>query len=438
MLKAAAESGAQRPLSLYIHIPFCVRKCLYCDFLSGPASEEMRERYVQALCAEIAEAEAPVQDGSAALSPAGSPQGDNGALASAALSRPVDTVFFGGGTPSLLTAGQLERIMEAVRARFAMERDAEISLECNPGTADEGKLRAFRDLGVNRLSLGVQSLCDEELRTLGRIHTAAQAREAYGAARRAGFANINVDLMSALPGQRFSSYEKTVRALCDWEPEHISAYSLIVEEGTPFAGQKLDLPSEDEERAMYRRTKELLAARGYARYEISNYARSGFACRHNVGYWTGHDYLGLGLGASSLVNGVRFRNTDSMERYLAFWEKRADGQVRRERRCDAEQAGGEAGSGYFALKEERPYEEIHVLTTAERMEEFMFLGLRLTGGVSERDFAARFGRPIDAVYGAVLEKQRAQGLLVRENGRVRLTDFGLDVSNYAMAEYLLS
>ncbi|MDO4285953.1 MAG: radical SAM family heme chaperone HemW [Eubacteriales bacterium] len=438
-IREKRESGEMRPLSLYLHIPFCIRKCLYCDFLSGPGTPEAQESYVRALCREIERRAADGICGDISGCAAGGsvggdrgpdcvpggdfggdrgsgcvPGGDfgnvrrldrslGGSLGGDLRRRPVDTVFFGGGTPSLLTAGQMERIMETLRASFRIREDAEITAEANPGTVDREKLRAFRACGINRLSLGVQSLCDGELRALGRIHTAEQAREAYALARECGFSNVNVDVMAALPGQSAVSYERTLKEICGWEPEHISAYSLIVEEGTPFYTMDLALPDEDEERRMYHRTKELLALCGYTRYEISNYAKPGRECRHNVGYWTGHDYLGLGLGASSLLSHTRLRAT--------------------------------ADAGEYAAQD--GYEEIHRLSLQERMEEFMFLGLRLTAGIPEAEFAERFGRRIDEIYGKQLERHAAQGLLVREDGRIRLTDRGLDVSNYVMADYLL-
>ena len=269
------------PLSLYLHIPFCVRKCRYCDFLSGPQDQETREAYVRSLIREIEEQ---------SVCPRGTC---------------VDTVFFGGGTPSVLTGGQVAGIMEALKGFFSIREDAEISMEMNPGTADAEKLLAFKRAGINRLSMGVQSMRDDELRTLGRIHTADQARQIYQMARDAGFRNINLDLMSALPGQKISDWEKTLLQTVNLGPEHISAYSLIIEEGTPFSHMQLpQLPTEEEDRAMYHLTKDLLGEYGYRRYEISNYARAGYACRHNCGYWTGHEYLGLGLGASSYISGV--------------------------------------------------------------------------------------------------------------------------------------
>ena len=415
------------PVSLYLHFPFCVRKCRYCDFLSGPAAAKEREEYIQTLCREIE-------------------------LRAAELPAGVDTVFIGGGTPSLMTPGQAERVMAAIRRHYTLTDDAEISMEVNPGTADRDKLCAFREAGINRLSIGVQSFDDGELKLLGRIHTADQAREILSAAREAGFQNINLDLMSALPGQSVLSWERSLREAAAQGPEHISAYSLIIEEGTPFAAMALPaLPSEEEDREMYHFTKQYLASNGYRRYEISNYAREGFECRHNCGYWTGHDYLGLGLGASSCLGGERFRNPDQMEEYR-----------KAVKRMCADHA--DPGS-LLAMRCGR-----EILTPEDRMEEFMFLGLRMADGVSENEFERRFGVPLQEVFSDVLKRHLDQNVICRipvsrqggaavtggeagigdEAGigggigigevsdfRIALTEYGMDVANYVMADYIL-
>ena len=383
-----------RPLSLYLHFPFCVRKCRYCDFLSGPAEEEVRERYVQALCSQIRAA-------------GGARRAEAGRYA-----EEVDTVFFGGGTPSIMTPSQLERIMEAVCASFSVREDAEISLELNPGTADAEKIAAFRALGINRLSIGVQSFRDGELRLLGRIHTAEEAERTCRETVRAGFDNWSMDLMSALPGQTLRDWMENLERAAALEPPHLSAYSLIIEEGTPFASMPLPpLPDEETDRAMYHRTAEFLARHGLLRYEISNYARPGRECRHNSGYWTGHSYLGLGLGASSCLDGVRFRMTDDLTLFLRL--------------------AADPGAAAEEMITEREH-----LSVRDRMEEFMFLGLRMTAGVSCDTFLRRFGTPIGSVYGEILRRQTGAGLLIEENGRCRLTERGLDLANTVMAEYL--
>ena len=289
-----------KELELYLHIPFCVKKCNYCDFLSAPAEEKTRAAYVDTLIREIEGFEEPED-------------------------YEVVTVFFGGGTPSILPGEAILRLMEALRKKFHFREEAEITLEANPGTVDEKKLSFYKKAGINRLSFGLQSTDAEELKKLGRIHTWEKFLESFELARKAGFSNINVDLMSALPGQTVESWEKTLKQVIALNPEHVSAYSLIIEEGTPFyqlyekdaekrdAGEEPELlPSEEEERAMYELTGSVLKENGYLHYEISNYAKPGRECRHNLGYWQRKDYLGFGLGASTLLNPVRYKNTEDL------------------------------------------------------------------------------------------------------------------------------
>lgn len=367
-------------LELYLHIPFCVRKCAYCDFLSAPAGEGLRAEYVEALKEELRQKKG---------------FGEN---------HRVTSVFFGGGTPSILEGTQLAGILEEARRCFVVSENAEITVECNPGTLTEDKLLCYKRSGVNRLSLGLQSADDGELRLLGRIHTFEEFLESFSLARRMGFENLNVDLMSALPGQTKESWKKTLNRVLELRPEHISAYSLMIEEGTPFyerygpgGPEAHRLPDEDTERQMYYDTRDLLRSAGYERYEISNYAKPGKECRHNLGYWERREYLGLGLGAASLIKNVRYRNQEDLSAYL--------------RRAYA-------------------YEETVVLTENEELEETMFLGLRKMEGVA-------LTKKLLGVYEPVFEKLEREGLLLRENGRARLTELGIDVSNYALAEFLL-
>lgn len=393
----------QKPVSLYIHIPFCLRKCLYCDFLSGRQTEKVREQYVQALLCEI-------------RCQRDCPRGTE-----------ADTVFFGGGTPSVLTADQICRILEGLRESFRILPDAEISLEMNPGTADAAKLQALRETGVNRLSIGVQSMHDEELRLLGRIHTKEQAEEAFRLARAAGFDNINLDLMSALPGQSFEKWAKTLAEAVRWNPEHISAYSLIIEPGTPFAamqesGTLPPLPEEETDRRMYHFTQEYLGQHGYRRYEISNYAKPGRECMHNSGYWTGHPYLGFGTGAASCIGGRRFSNCADLQTYL------------RQMTALCSEGGGEACLSADCSAGIRT--EVQRLTKEDRIEEFMFLGLRMTAGVRAEDFYNRFGLKMEELYGEILRGHIEKGVLERTPQGYCLTERGLDVSNYVLADYL--
>lgn len=374
-----------RDMELYVHIPFCIKKCDYCDFLSGPAGEEAKEAYVQALIREI--------------------------LASSIKNTSVSSVFVGGGTPSVLKPGQMKRIFSALREAFVLSGDGEITLEANPGTLDEEKLEAYRSCGVNRLSIGLQSPKDRELALLGRIHSFEEFLESYGLARKAGFDNINIDLMSAIPFQTREGWEENLRTAAALGPEHISAYSLIVEEGTPFAQRSLSLPDEDTEYRMYEDTARLLGEYGYRQYEISNYAQPGRECRHNVGYWKRVPYLGLGLGAASLMDEVRFSNTRSMEKYI---------------KCSSE-------PDFPRLIRENKT----ILSAEEQMGEFMFLGLRRTKGVSLRAFEEAFGISMEEIYGSVIKKYKALSLLAEEGGRIFLTREGIHVSNTVMADFLL-
>lgn len=373
-----------RELSLYLHIPFCIRKCRYCDFLSWPASAQEQEEYLELLLAEIEKQSFFFKPYQAA------------------------TIFIGGGTPSLLSPEAVNQIFEKLNHNFTIKDDCEITLEANPDSVTMEKLAAWLQAGVNRLSIGLQSTDDEELKRIGRVHDYRTFCNAYEMARRAGFGNINVDLMAALPGQTVCSYRRTLERVLSLRPEHISAYSLILEEGTWLHAHRDELafPSEDEDRAFYELTGKLLAENNYMRYEISNYAQPGYECRHNQVYWTRGDYVGFGPGAASMVNDVRWSNPRSMPEYREA--------VRR--------IGSESA--------EKQY-----LSRQEQMEEFMFLGLRLTRGVRKQDFQEKFGLPIEAVYGEILEELRRDGLLIVEDA-VRLTPYGTDISNYVMAKFL--
>lgn len=379
----------KKELELYLHIPFCVSKCKYCDFLSAPSGEEQRQIYVERLCRRIRYWSDVIHN----------------------YGYEIVSIFVGGGTPSILTEAQITQVFEAVHESFPIREDAEITLEMNPGTDVKDKLPVYRELGINRLSMGLQSADNEELKCLGRIHTYEDFRQVYQWAREAGFTNINVDLMSAIPGQTLESYEDTLRKVADLEPEHISAYSLIIEEGTPFyerygeGRHAEELPDEDIERQMYVRTGEILEDYGYHRYEISNYAKDGYECRHNLGYWDRKEYLGLGAGASSLMDHIRWKEPDHI------------------------------GPSTGLVLEER--EDFTRLRRKDEMEEFMFLGLRKINGVSEYDFYKSFRVSMDEIYKESIENLIKEGLLVREEDRIRLTDRGIDLSNYAMSQFLL-
>lgn len=362
-----------KELELYIHIPFCISKCKYCDFLSAPSKAEERQEYIESLCSKIR---------------------SYGAFAKA---YHIVSIFMGGGTPSVLERSQTKAIFDAVYDTFYVDKDAEITIEVNPGTADEEKLILYKSLGINRLSIGLQSADDQELKMLGRIHTYEEFADTYQLARKAGFTNINVDLISAIPFQTSESFERTLRMTAELSPEHISAYSLIIEEGTPFyerygGGEHAEeLPDEEEERLMYEQTKTILEQYGYRRYEISNYAKEGYECRHNLGYWDRREYLGIGTGAASLVDNHRW----------------VEGQDPKE------------------------------LSMNEQMEEFMFLGLRKIQGVSKKRFYQMFHVELKEIYGEVIKRLCEKQLLKEDKEYVFLSDRGNDISNYVMSEFLL-
>lgn len=409
-----------KELELYLHIPFCERKCAYCDFLSAPADLPVRISYIKKLQEEIAYY--------------GAQYGEY----------QVSSIFFGGGTPTILEGYQLAAILETVKEHFNITTDAEITVECNPGTLTAGKAEKLVQAGFNRLSMGLQSADDRELHLLGRIHNFAQFLESYDLARKAGFRNINVDLMSALPGQTLKSWQDTLQKVTALRTEHISAYSLIIEEGTPFyerfaederireeGGHPRLLPEEDVERQMYELTETFLHTKGYERYEISNYAKPGYECRHNCGYWTRKDYLGLGLGASSLVEHQRFQNTSELKTYLEQeYSPQCEGQ--HERIAETIQLQEETG-----LTQTGHHIHIETLDKKSEMEEFMFLGLRLMAGISRQQFEKKFQVTLNSVYGEVLRKLKGEQLIEEVAGYVRLTEHGIDVSNYVLAEFLL-
>lgn len=380
----------RQPISLYLHIPFCVKKCHYCDFLSFPGCSLSRQaEYVDAMIQEIH------------------------AYREAAEDYEVKTIFLGGGTPSLLEKELVERLFHELYSVWRAAPETEITIEANPGTLSREKLIGYHMIGINRLSLGLQSTIAQELATIGRIHNYEQFLANYYLAREAGFDNINIDIMSALPGQTLISYGKTLERILKLQPEHISSYSLILEEGTDFwenAEIERALPSERTERIMYHYTKKCLQNAGYERYEISNYAKPGYACLHNQVYWTGGEYLGLGLGAASYWKGARFSNTPDMEEYM---ENCSRARITENRK------------------------EIVTATQKSRMEEYMFLGLRMIRGVSIREFERRFGIPMNRIYGTVIRSYIGQGLLKIEQDRLMLTERGIDVSNSVMADFLL-
>ncbi len=356
---------------LYIHVPFCVKKCGYCDFFSlEKQAVSLKERYVKRVIEDLTE-----------------------------IKTPVETVFIGGGTPSCLP---LQSILELIKACPICE-DGEFTVEINPGTVDFEYLKALRNAGVNRLSIGVQSLSDRELKILGRIHTEKEFLTCFQNAREAGFENINVDLMFAFPEQTLQSFSETIEKVLALAPEHISCYALMVEEGTPFYQKGIREAEQETDRALYHLAVDTFEKNGYLRYETSNFAKQGYECKHNLIYWHAGEYYGLGAGAHSYIDGIRRYFPDDVEYYL---------------------------SKNSLLIEEKLSEE-------ERMSELVILMLRLVKGVDKKFFLSRFGKPFDEVFLPAIEKWTKEGLLVSDEDFCRLTDRGMDLSNIVMCDFLL-
>ena len=374
-------------ISLYIHIPFCAQKCLYCDFPSFARKDHLRKAYIEALNKEII------------------------SLREKHNNLEINTIFIGGGTPSVLEADELECLLKEV-AKLNMSKDIEYSMECNPGNLTEEKLEVMKKYGVNRISMGLQAKQDNLLKGLGRIHNYKTFKENFLLAKKVGFNNINVDLMFGLPNQRLNEWEETLREIISLEPAHISAYSLIIEEGTAFynlyENDKLKLPTEEEERKMYHLAKKILEENGFNQYEISNYAKEGKECRHNLAYWNMDNWIGVGSASASYIDGKRIKNISSVEKYINSINEK-----------------GEA------------VEEIINNSKNDNMEEFMFMGLRKINGIDENEFKKRFSMNINDVYGEILNKYIDEGLLIRESGRIFLSEKGIEISNIIMADYLL-
>lgn len=448
-------------LGIYIHIPFCVHKCIYCDFLSSPADVHTRKQYVRALINEIYF----TREGKCANKLIKNVlQGDNtsyedmeepavnGLTSDYALydtvcmadyektimqedisgcvddiksenGHIVTSIFIGGGTPSAIDAEDISDILDAVRKNYNVSDKAEITIECNPGTMDKKKAVIYRKAGINRISFGLQSTDNNELRMLGRIHTYEQFMESYKIAREAGFDNINIDLMSALPGQTMESFKAVLEKALSLGAEHISVYSLIVEEGTRLS-DNIDsfppIPSDDEDRQMYYMTKEMLSSYGYEQYEISNYAQKGYECKHNLKYWERCDYLGFGIGAASLYGGRRYTNISDIGRYMDVL---------------AEITNALDKSYVNELLQIRT--DMEELSKEDEMSEYMFLGLRKTKGIDITDFKEEFGTDIKDIFGEAIEDNIARGLLIHDGNCLYLSKRGIDISNTVMSDFIL-
>ncbi|MCM8710399.1 radical SAM family heme chaperone HemW [Clostridium sp. SYSU_GA19001] len=370
-------------LALYIHVPFCKQKCLYCDFPSFSGKESLMLDYVKALCKEI----------------------DNSNYDK------INTIFIGGGTPTYLCLECLEYLKNSID-KLCKADDLEFTIEGNPDSLNKEKLKFFKSMGVNRLSIGLQAWQDRLLKNLGRVHTLEQFRESYLSARDIGFNNINIDLMFGLPGQSIEDWKESLINVSNLKPEHISCYSLIVEDGTPFCNLdklgKLNLPEEEDERKMYQFAVDFLKSIGYEQYEISNFSKPEFQCRHNLTYWNLNYYIGCGMGAHSYVNGIRYRNYEDIEKYICMINDNKS-----------------------------PVAEEHINSLKDDMEEFMFMGLRKIEGISIEEFNKRFNKDINKVYGIVIEKFLKNKLLKSDGKYIYLSPRGIELSNRVMCEFIL-
>ena len=374
----------KKELSLYIHIPFCKQKCFYCDFPSYASIDYLREDYVEALCKEINE------------------KGTN---------YKIKSIFIGGGTPSYLDTKEIRKILEAIN-KLDLSEDMEFTMECNPGALEEEKLKTMLNGGVNRISMGLQAVQNSLLKDIGRIHSFKQFEENFKLVRNVGFKNINVDLMFGLPNQKVEEWIESLECIAKLNPEHISAYSLIIEEGTAFyklwERNKLILPSEEEEREMYSITKEILSKYGYTQYEISNFSKEGYECYHNKVYWRNEEYLGLGSASTSFIDGKRIKNIENVKVYIDKINNNED-----------------------------IIEDITINTKEDNMEEFVFMGLRMIEGISIDEFNERFGIDIYSIYKEVIDKNIKSKLLTLENKKLRLTDKGIELSNSVMSDFII-
>ncbi len=373
---------SMKALGLYIHVPFCKAKCGYCDFNSYAGREQLAEPYFSALIKEIE-------------------------LAAKRSRRKIDTIYFGGGTPTLIDPEYIRRALVKIVELFEQCSNCEITAECNPGTIWLEGLKKLRNAGVNRLSIGLQSADNGCLKALGRIHSFEDFAECFRNARMAGFENISIDLMYGLPNQTMKEWLHTLRCAVEFGAEHISCYSLKIEEETPFAQRELRLPDDDTVADMYEAAVDFLKNKGYERYEISNFAKQGFESRHNLKYWRCDDFFGFGAGAFSCAEGRRFSNAAKIEEYIKSIETSGCARVSKE-----------------------------ALSDFDKMSEFVFLGLRLKAGISEKEFRKRYKLNIDEIFGEQIEKYTRMGFLVREEGNIRFSDRGFFVSNTILADFV--
>lgn len=373
-----------KELGIYVHIPFCKRKCAYCDFISFSGKARLIEKYVESLKREINKCKIGKED------------------------YMVKTIYFGGGTPSFIESKYIVEILEAIKEKFNISKNAEITIEINPGTVTEEKLKDYYEVGINRISFGLQSTNSQLLKLVGRIHSYSSFLEGYNLARKTGFKNINVDLMIGLPVQTLKDVQKDLSRIIELNPEHVSVYSLIVEEGTrieeKIKNKELYLPSEKLERKMYWEVKNKLEEAGYIHYEISNFAKAGYESKHNLSCWNQGEYLGFGLAAHSYFNNVRYSNTDDFEEYFDWPE---NSKIIHERQTDE-----------------------------DKQKEFMLLGLRKIEGVAISDFKNKFIENPIYLYRETLNKLVTQGLIEVDIDSIKLTNRGIDLANLVWEEFV--
>lgn len=371
-------------ISLYIHIPFCKQKCRYCDFPSYPCKENLMEAYIEALCKEIQDR---VSD------------------------KCINTIFIGGGTPTYLNLEAWERLGKRIE-KLNKTKKIEFTVEGNPGTFTKEKLQYLKSIGVNRISMGLQAWQDNLLKSLGRIHSRSDFMESYKLCREIGFKNINIDLMFGLPNQSFTDWKETLKNVVNMSPEHVSCYSLIIEEGTPFykiyEKNELSLPSEELERQMYEYCKRYLDENGYKQYEISNYAKPGYECKHNIVYWDVKEYIGCGSSSHSYLNSERVSNEKDIERYIKQINDKGNAMV-----------------------------SLYKNSKKDNIEEFMFMGLRKINGISKIEFYNRFGITVDCLYKSIIDKYKGFNLIKEDESRIYLTEEGINISNSIMSEFIL-
>ena len=372
-----------KELSLYVHIPFCKSKCLYCDFPSFANRENLMSDYINALIKEIN---------------------------TKATKYIIRSLFIGGGTPSYLSEGDLEKLLKCLD-KLNFKENAEKTIECNPGTISDNKLKIIKKYNINRISIGLQSVDNNILKSIGRIHTFEQFKENYQKIRKYGFNNVNIDVMFGLPNQSVKNYINGLKEIINLKPDHISAYSLIIEEGTPFfkdyENEKLNLPNEDQEREMYHKGKELLELNGYNQYEISNFAKDNKRCFHNIQYWKCNEYLGVGAYSSSFIDSKRIKNVQDIKEYIHLIDNNKSTEI---------------------------IENINNLN--DNMEEFMFMGLRMIEGIEKLEFERRFKKNIYSIYNSQINNNIKKGLLLDKDERIKLTPLGIEFSNEVMCEFI--